>query len=176
MRELRALKYKDFTVKAIISDLNLIAEKLSRLKADFIGVDHQTDHYFKTTRGKLKLRQGTIENLITHYERISENGIEKTIVYRYDVNPTESQIAALLQNHEKIGVVVKDRCIYQMENIKIHLDRDAGGMQFIEIEVMDRENLLTDVVLKAQCREVMTKLAISESDLIPTGYLSISPR
>lgn len=54
------------------------------LKIEFIGLDLQTDHYFEIEKGKLKWREGTVENLITHYERIDDSGMERTIVYRYD--------------------------------------------------------------------------------------------
>ncbi len=66
-----ALPYKDYTIKAPISNSEIIECVLKNIGALFIGTDHQTDLYFETPVGKLKLRQGTIENLITHYERIT---------------------------------------------------------------------------------------------------------
>ena len=35
----------------------------------FIGEDHQVDTYFNVAVGRLKLREGNIENALIHYER-----------------------------------------------------------------------------------------------------------
>src|SRR5688572_33281194 len=115
--------YKDYTIKARIASSESIELKLASLNAKFIGTDHQTDTYFQIDHGKLKLRQGTIENLITHYERTHEGDAEKTQVYRYDLNPSSEEIEKLKRSHQQIGVVQKHRKIYFLQNVKIHLDR-----------------------------------------------------
>lgn len=76
------LPYKDVTIKACINDFARIEEMLITLGAVYIGHDAQTDYYFETANGKLKLRQGTIENIIIHYRRDGADGIEKTTVFR----------------------------------------------------------------------------------------------
>lgn len=63
------LDYKDYTIKAQSQNVVRIEFKLKAIGATYVGLDIQTDHYFQTKKGKLKWRQGTIENLITHYER-----------------------------------------------------------------------------------------------------------
>ncbi len=68
------LSYKDFTIKAKLLDSEKIVAQLMAIKAEFIGLDLQTDHYFETKKGKLKWREGTIENLITHYELFDDSG------------------------------------------------------------------------------------------------------
>ncbi|MBI3482368.1 MAG: CYTH domain-containing protein, partial [Bacteroidetes bacterium] len=117
------LPYKDFTIKARLVNSKNVVKKLAALKAEFIGKDLQTDHYFETDKGKLKWREGTIENLITHYERFDDSGMERTIVYQYDINPSQDQIDDLFLNHKVIGITKKERRIYQLNNIKIHLDK-----------------------------------------------------
>jgi len=165
------LHYKDVTIKARIAD-SLHIEKLLRLiGAEFIGTDLQIDHYFDTDKGKLKWREAALENLITHYERIVEAGIERTIVYRYDLNPNKEQISELYQNHEQFGITKKLRKIYQFNNVKIHLDKLPNEEEFIEIEAIDREDRLSVDELRSLCLEMKVKLTIPDSDLIPTGYL-----
>lgn len=61
----KALPYQDFTLKAKVVDSTKIETVLQEMNARFVGVDIQKDTYFKVQNGKLKLRQGTIENLIT---------------------------------------------------------------------------------------------------------------
>ncbi|GHM99076.1 hypothetical protein WSM22_05660 [Cytophagales bacterium WSM2-2] len=164
------LPYKDFTLKAKINSSE--TEKiLHALNAIYVGLDRQIDYYFETSRGKLKWRDGTIEKLITHYERVTDSGIERTTVFRYDLNPTQEQIDELLLNHKKIGTTQKERKIYIIRNIKIHIDKLPNQEEFIEIEAIDRGNKFTIDELKAQCLELKSRLGIQDIDLIPTGYL-----
>ena len=162
--------YKDYTIKARISSSDTLEEKLSNLNPNFIGIDQQTDTYFQVDYGKLKLRQGTIENLITHYERTHEGGAEKTRVYRYDLNPTPHEIQELKNSHQQIGVVQKQRKIYLVGNVKIHLDKLRDGEEFIELEAIDRDNKFSSEELKKQCLDIKNKLGIRESDQVQTGY------
>lgn len=162
--------YKDFTVKARLAHSGPVIKSLERLNASFVGLDQQTDRYFKTEKGKLKLRQGNIENLITHYERVRDDAGERTIVYRYDLNPTRDQTNELISSHEQLATVVKERRIYKIKNVKVHVDRLTNGDEFLEIEAIDRGNQYSIQELKDQCFALLSALGISAHELIPTGY------
>ena len=167
------LPYKDFTIKACISNPKTIESILAKLHAHFLGTDHQKDTYFNIANGKLKYRQGIIEHLITHYERTSEDGIEKTIVYRYDLNPSPDQVMELYSQHKTVAVIEKQRKIFYIGNVKIHLDQLAE-QYFVEIEAIDRTNTLSAEELRRQCLDIKEKLLITEKDLIKTGYFDDS--
>lgn len=47
---------------------------LEAKKALYLGTDCQTDTYFKVNKGRLKLREGNIENALIQYERANEAG------------------------------------------------------------------------------------------------------
>jgi len=162
--------YKDFTVKVRVTYPEEVERKLMALKAEFMGEYEQTDHYFSATKGKLKWRKGNIENVIMHYERVSEGGVERTVVYRYDVNPTESDIDALKQHHQALGAVKKKRRIFYLSHVKIHLDEFCGE-HFLEIEAIDEHNVFSYDQLKVHCRAIQQQLGFSDQDVIPTGYL-----
>src|SRR5258708_8301029 len=98
------LPYKDFTIKARLFDSEKMAAQLTALKAEFIGLDLQTDHYFETEKGKLKWRERTLQNLITHYERLNDSGMEPTIVYPDDLKPSPDQISETIRNHKTNSV------------------------------------------------------------------------
>ena len=163
--------YKDYTIKARVIDIETIERLLIQMNARFVGLDKQIDYYFETENGKLKYRQGTIENLITHYKREFRDGIERTTVYRYDKNPSPEQIARLKTEKKQIGMTEKERKIYWLDNIKIHLDQLPDGQCFIEIEAIDRENNFTDEELKRQCMQIKSRLHIHDNDLVKTGYM-----
>jgi adenylate cyclase, class 2 len=165
------LNYKDYTIKARLRDPGQAEEILMSLNARFVGLDLQTDYYFATDKGKLKYRHGTIENLITHYERQVVEGIEKTTVYRYDLNPTPDQISQLSAERQLIGMTTKERKIYTIDHIKIHLDKLPDGQCYIEIEAIDRNNRFSDHDLKNQCLAMKATLKIPDADMMTTGYL-----
>jgi len=165
-----SMNYKDFTLKAKIKDIEHIEKLLTRMNSRYIGLDNQTDYYFETPTGKLKLRQGTIENLITHYERVTLHNMEKTIVYRYDKDPTLDQVNQLRLSHKQQETVQKQRKIYTLGHVKIHLDRLPDGRCFLEIEAIDRTNQYTDDELRDQCLTLKSTLGIPDSDLVQTGY------
>jgi adenylate cyclase class 2 len=165
------LNYKDFCIKAHVTDLEGIERILQDMKASFMGIDHQKDIYFKVREGKLKLRLGAVEKLITHYKRTDNHGVEKTIVFRYDLNPTDEDITKLYHNHEELGIVEKERKIYFVGNVKIHLDTMPDHSHYVEIEVLDRDNTQSDETLFRQGMDMMNILQIKDEALIKTGYL-----
>ena len=164
------LPYQDFTLKAKVSNPEKMEKILRELNASFVGTDFQKDIYFNAAKGKLKWRQGSIENLITHYERIDENGLERTVVYQYDLNPTHEQISKLYNDYKVIGFIEKERKIFYLGNVKIHLDKMKDNQTFIEIEAIDREGNQSTDKLRSQCLRIKEKLGIEDVDLIKTGY------
>ena len=166
------LAYNDYTIKARLHNLQAMQNRLQQEGARYEGLDQQTDRYYQVTRSKLKWRAGTIENLITHYERIREGGQERTRVYRYDRHPDAAAIAALQQSHRELGMVRKQRHIYHLHPVKIHLDVLEGGEQFIELEAIDRSGIKPLAELRAQCESIRQRLGIPEADLLPTGYFN----
>ena len=167
----KKLNYKDYSLKAKLQNFEEIERILEMLGAHYIGQDRQTDTYFETPRGKLKLRQGSIENLIAHYERKMINGLERTDNYRYDQKPDITVMNDLFRNHKVIGVIRKLRKIYKIDNVKIHLDKTEEGELFIEIEAIDEFDEFTETGLLQQCLEIKEKLGISDKQLIKSGYL-----
>ncbi len=167
------LPYKDFTLKARAHDLTTLEKILLASNAWFIGSDNQKDTYFRIGNGKLKLRQGTVENLITHYERIDEEGIERTIVYRYDLNPSPNEIQSLFKAHEVIGTIEKERKIYYAGDVKVHLDTLPDNNLFVELEAIDRTDIVDLNTLRQRCLAVKKLLRIKDEDLLKTGYLPL---
>jgi adenylate cyclase, class 2 len=165
------LNYKDVTQKARLANADVIASALITMGAIFVGEDHQQDTYFRVQNGKLKYRRGTLGALITHYERIVLGSLEKTHVYRYDVNPSEAEVQQLFATSECIGETHKIRKQYQFQNVTIHLDKLPNGENYIEVEAKDYSNSFSEMDLQSQCQVLFEKLGIASDDLRQTGYL-----
>jgi adenylate cyclase class IV len=102
---------------------------------------------------------------------VLENGLERTIVYRYEINPSQVAVDDLLRQHTKIGTTHKERTIYKIDHVKIHLDRLPDGSEFIEIEAMDINNDFSTQDLQEHCLSMKLKLGIPDSSLVQSGYL-----
>lgn len=156
-------------IKARTTDLALLREILNQQGATFRGVDIQKDTYFKVSHGRLKLRQGQIENNLIHYFRDNQPGPKKSEVIIYPVTSDPEEIKKLLANSCGIIVeVTKTREIYYIENVKFHLDELSVLGSFVEIEVFGNDS--ENKELWQKCQDFMKILNISEADLVSESY------
>jgi adenylate cyclase class IV len=78
-----------FEFKAHCNNIQLAEEKLQTLNPIFIGEDHQIDTYFNVeTYGRLKLREGNIENTLIYYDRGNTANAKQSNVLLYKPNST----------------------------------------------------------------------------------------
>ena len=91
-------------IKARCSNQDIIREILKSENADFKGVDHQIDTYFKSPNGRLKLRQGNIENFLIFYNREDTEGPKQSDVTLLTVDSVNSPRDILEQ---ALGVLVE---------------------------------------------------------------------
>ena len=139
-------------------------------KAEFRGTDLQTDTYFNVPNGRLKLREGNIENNLIFYERANQAGPKNSFFKLVRVEDTAGLKEALEQSVGIKVVVKKKREIYYIGNIKFHLDEVPGLGAFVEIEA---GNLLADLTkeqLKKQCDQYMGAFGIQPEDLVDVSY------
>ena len=95
-------------IKAKSNNQNTIREILKSKKADNKGTDHQIDTYFKVNNGRLKLREGTIENYLIHYQRENKEGPKQSNVTLFSFNP-ESSLKEVLT--KALGILVVEKAI-----------------------------------------------------------------
>ena len=164
------MSHVNIEIKARCSDLSRIREILQNEKADFRGVDRQTDTYFPCSGGRLKLREGNIENALIYYHRPDQPGPKQADVSLCRVHPDPALRQVLA---EALGVrvqVVKRREIYFLDNVKIHLDQVDPLGSFVEIEAIDADGSLGRDRLMEQCRHWMDRFGIRPEDLIDRSY------
>lgn len=143
---------------------------LESRKARFAGLDHQIDTYFQVPNGRLKLREGNIENHLIHYSRTDQAGPKQSKVTLYESRPGSGLKAALSEALGVMVIVDKKRFIYFIDNVKFHVDEVAGLGSFLEIEAIDLDGSIGAQVLKEQCRFYMEKLEVKNTDLIKASY------
>jgi adenylate cyclase, class 2 len=156
-------------IKAKCTDAAHVKKYLMQHGAIFNGVDHQIDTYFKVPKGRLKLRDGNIENNLIFYNRNDTPGLKSSKVKLYKVNDTN--LKDLLTAALEILVIVdKLREIYFIDNVKFHIDSVKGLGTFVEIEAIDRTGKIRTEVLREQCAKYLKDLKIKKASLISNSY------
>ncbi len=157
-------------IKAKCNDPVTIKEILKSHQADFKGVDHQIDTYFKVPNGRMKLREGNIETALIQYNRPNQAGPKKSDYVLYHPHPDSSLKQLLTQANGVLVVVDKLRSIYFIDNVKFHVDEVTDLGNFMEIEAIDSDGRLGEEKLMEQCQFYLNLLGIDENDLIENSY------
>ena len=164
------MKIINFEFKAIVKDLHKLEEKLIKINPTFKGEDHQIDTYFNVSKGRLKLREGQIENALIYYERQDIPGAKQSNILLYKHQPEKSLKNILTKLHGIKIIVEKKRRIYVFDNVKFHFDTINELGTFIEVEAIDQTGKVKMQKLKEQCNKYFIFFGLDESDLINTSY------
>lgn len=157
-------------IKARCNNHDKIREILLSNGADFKGTDHQIDTYFKVPAGRLKLREGNIENYLIFYERENQEGPKQSKVILFD-NPSGSSLKEILtKSLDILALVDKKREIYFIENVKFHIDTVKNLGTFMEIEAIDSDGTIGKDKLQEQCQYYLTLFGIDKNDLLSKSY------
>src|SRR3989338_2654241 len=164
------MKHLNIEIKAKCNDHEKIRSILKSRSADFKGTDHQIDTYFKVNNGRLKLREGNIENFLVFYERENKEGPKQSDVILFKSDPNSSLKEILLTSLGLLVVVDKQREIYFIENVKFHIDTVKDLGTFMEIEAIDSDGTYSKEKLLEQCQNYLDLFGISQNDLISVSY------
>jgi adenylate cyclase class 2 len=162
--------HRNIEIKARCADPEAIRTALRDKSAEFRGTDQQIDTYFRVNHGRLKLREGRIENCLVYYEREDQTGPKQSDVSLFPTPPHSSLKEALTKALGVLVVVEKQREIYFIENVKFHIDSVAGLGSFIEIEAIDMDGSRGNERLLAQCQFFLDLFQVPENDLVPCSY------
>jgi len=133
----------------------------------------QVDTFFHVPRGRLKLREfgdGTGE--LIHYDRPDSSGPKQSTYVRSGTGEPGSLKRALESALGVRAIVKKRRTLFLAGQTRVHLDEVEGLGRFIELEVMLRPEQTT-LEGEAVARELMSKLGIQQSDLLPGAYVDL---
>jgi len=160
----------NFEFKASSINNNRLEEIIKSRSHLFIGTDHQKDTYFNVSNGRLKLREGNIENALIYYNRENTSGMKQSDVILYQHAPSP-ELKVILTKSLGIKVVVdKIRKIYFIDNVKIHFDEVADLGSFVEVEAIDRDGSLGLETIKNQCEEFRKLFNITKEQFIAESY------
>lgn len=155
-------------IKARCPDPARVRSILRSRQAVFKGLDHQTDMYFRVPAGRLKLREGNIENALIYYKRSDQKSSKccDAVLFPCVTGTPLKTILALALGI--LAAVDKKREIYYIQNTKFHIDRVKKLGNFVEIEVFGPAQ--DAAKLKRQCDLYQELLGIKPRDLLADSY------
>lgn len=165
--------YADITIKARCHEPVKVERILLDHDASYIGLDVQTDTYYATDYGKLKHRQGNIENVLIHYHRKTADEAKQTEVLLYLKNPAPETVQQICGEQQVLAQVKKLRKIFFIEKVKFHLDYLEPIGHFVEIEAIDLDGTLGLTTLKQQCSYYKELLQIEDSAIVTSSYTDL---
>ena len=170
------MSFLNVEIKARCTDADTIEGILMNNGAKYHGLDHQVDTYFKVPNGRLKLRQGKIENNLIHYVRNDQPGPKDSQVSLFPVNDGEILKDVLSKSNGVLCVVDKQRKIFFLDNVKFHLDEVKSLGNFVEIEAIDTTGDRNKEHLLEQCKHYIGLFNIAKKDLISVSYSDLIMR
>jgi len=165
------MKHINVEIKAKCFHPQKVEAFLVSAGARFIGTDYQKDTYFNVPDGRLKLRQGNIENSLIFYRRNNQAGPKQSDfqLVKFEEGGALEQLLS-----DALGtkvIVEKKRRIYYLDNIKIHLDELEDLGAFVEIEagnILAPEKTIAE--LRQQCESLIFAFGVQSGDLITHSY------
>ncbi len=164
------MNIKNFEFKAKIDEIEKYENKLLTLNPDFQGLDHQIDTYFNTQYGRLKLREGNIENSLINYDRENVSGSKESQIILYQHEPNVALKNILIRQLGVKIVVDKKRKIYFIDNVKFHFDIVENLGTFMEVEAIDSKEEFTIEELKEQCDKYFDFFELTQNNIIDKSY------
>jgi predicted adenylyl cyclase CyaB len=162
------MKIVNYEFKARIKDEQRVRDALKTLNARSIGTDHQVDTYFRVPAGRLKVREGRIENALIFYRRSDARRARQSAVEMMLLPRRNSLRAILARALATLAVVDKRREIYFVKNVKIHLDRVRKLGKFLEVEAISRTGDVKKI--RSQARHFQQLFGVTAKDIVAESY------
>jgi len=157
-------------IKARCQHPESIRSYLENQNARFAGRDQQIDTYYHVDEGRLKLREGDIENTLIYYRRPIQDGPKRSDVELFRTEP-DSGLKSVLDAALRERIVVdKSREIYFLDNVKFHIDEVVDLGSFVEIEAIDEDGSRSESELLEQCQFYISELGIDQESLMSSSY------
>ena len=161
---------RNIELKARLSGLDAARSVAEAIATERLGRQHQVDTYFRSRRGRLKLREidGSSAQLVW-YARPDEPGPKPSDYVLVPVANPEALKAALEASLGIECVVDKRREIYLDKNVRIHLDEVSGLGTFLEFEAVVGPDV-DDAAAYGQLEHLTEQFSLAREDFLSGSY------
>lgn len=160
-------------VKARVDDFPALRARAALLTDTPVEAIPQLDTFFRTKKGRLKLRElGPNLSQLVYYERRDQAGPKRSDYRIVEIQDSGGLKAALTLALGLRGIVKKVRYLYLIGQTRVHLDDVEGLGHFVELEVVLRPGQADQQGL-AVAEDLMSKLGIHSADLLEGAYMDL---
>jgi predicted adenylyl cyclase CyaB len=164
---------RNIEIKARIAGIDAVLPRARALASGEAQLIAQDDTFFAVPHGRLKLREfadGSAE--LIHYQRADTVDAKLSDYRRVSVPDAAALREALARALGRLGRVRKQRWLLRAGQTRIHLDRVEGLGDFMELEVVLRdEQSEADGVRIAE--HLMHELGLARAERIAGAYLDL---
>jgi predicted adenylyl cyclase CyaB len=163
---------RNIEIKAKIRDFDQLKQRVEQISDTLVEIIPQTDTFFYTPQGRLKLRELADHGQLIYYERVDVSGPKQSNYFISRTTEPQSLAEVLTFALGVRGIVRKQRRLYLVGKTRIHLDQVEELGDFLEFEVvLDEED--TPEEGERIAAELMQTLGIQEVDLVEGAYMDL---
>lgn len=167
---------RNVEIKARVGDLAELEGRVALLADGDAQTIGQEDIFFHQRDGRLKLRILAQDSAELIFYRRSDLRGPKLSDYHVTLSQEPQALSALLGAAlGERGRVRKVRRLYLLGRTRVHLDQVEGLGDFIELEVVLREEEVP-AVGEAEAQRLLTTLGVPTSDLVAEAYIDLLER
>ena len=164
---------RNVEIKARLKSIPALLPRVAVLAASGPDVFTQDDTFFYCTTGRLKLRKFSANSgELIFYRRADESGPKVSFYQRVPTSEPDALRETLILAYGEAGRVQKERTLYHIGRTRVHLDRVAGLGEFLELEVVLREEE-TLAAGQQEASALLQQLGIEPSQLVERAYVDL---
>ncbi len=165
---------RNIEIKAHIHQLAQVEAVAKCLSDTDVTLIEQEDIFFPCPTGRLKLRVlSSSSGQLIFYRRNNQTG-PKTSTYEFvETNSPDELRSVLAAAYGEAIIVKKLRRLYLTGRTRIHIDSVEGLGNFLELEVVLRDEEKDIHTGEMEARELMAALGVKEEDLIDVAYADL---
>jgi predicted adenylyl cyclase CyaB len=163
---------RNVEIKARVVDWDKMLQRATAVADGPCKLLRQEDVFFKVPRGRLKLRIQDGASELIYYLRDNAKGPKESSYLCLAVPDPIATRHILGMIHGERGIIRKTRWLYMAGQTRIHLDRVEGLGDFLELEVVMRDDQSIEMGT-AIAGELMRRLGIEQDQLLERAYMDL---
>lgn len=161
---------RNIELKCRVPHMAAMRQRVEGIATQRVGVIHQIDTYFVTSRGRLKLRESEPGGAqLVAYARADEREARASDYRLVAVSDPAGLKAALAETLGVRAVVDKRRELYFFHNVRIHLDDVVDLGDFVELEAVVGPDA-DEGTCRRRLEMLKESLGIAANDLLSGSY------
>ncbi|MGD0769616.1 MAG: class IV adenylate cyclase [Tepidisphaeraceae bacterium] len=163
---------RNIEIKARVIDLQAMRSRVAAIADHAPEMLEQEDVFFTVPLGRLKLRMQNGATELIYYLRENSSGPRQSNYLRIPIPDPAATRAMLALVHGERGIIRKTRWLYLVGQTRIHLDRVENLGDFLELEVVLRDDQSLDEGTVI-ARDLIARLDIRNDDLVDRAYVDL---